>query len=62
MYSSGNIIRAIKSRMRWVQYVAHMGEMRNEKCKLLVGQPEGKRDHLEHLYIHKSRMYFKETR
>jgi len=29
LYTSPNIIRAVKSRMRWVGYVARMGEMRN---------------------------------
>jgi len=36
LYTSPNIIRAIKSReMRWVEHVARMGEMRNE-YKILV--------------------------
>jgi hypothetical protein len=43
LYSSPSIIRIIKSqRMRWVGYVARMGEERND-CRLLVGKPEGKR-------------------
>jgi hypothetical protein len=43
LYSSQNIIRNIKSKMmRWVGYVANMGEMRNA-YKILVGKPEGKR-------------------
>jgi hypothetical protein len=31
---------AIKSRMRWVGHVAHMG-----KIRIFVGKPEGKRPH-----------------
>jgi hypothetical protein len=43
LYSSPSIIRIIKSRrMRWVEYVARMGEKRNV-YRLLVGKPEGKR-------------------
>jgi hypothetical protein len=38
-----NKILAIKiRRMRWVQYVAHKGEMR-DAYRALVGKPEGKR-------------------
>jgi hypothetical protein len=43
LYSSPNIIRMIKSRrMRWVGYVARMGETRNA-YRILVVNPEGKR-------------------
>jgi len=43
LYSSPNVIRAIKSRkMRWVRQVARMREMRRA-YKILVGKPEGKR-------------------
>jgi hypothetical protein len=43
LYSSPNTIRIMKSRrMRWAEYVARMGEKRNE-YRLLVGKPEGKR-------------------
>jgi hypothetical protein len=43
LYSSPSIIRMVKSsRMRWVGYVAQMGEKRNA-YKILVGKPEGKR-------------------
>jgi hypothetical protein len=43
LYSSLNIVRAIKSRrMRWVGHVARMGEGRGV-YRALVGRPEGKR-------------------
>jgi hypothetical protein len=46
LYSSPSIIRLIKSRrLRWVGYVARMGEKRNA-YRLLVGKPE-ERDHWE---------------
>jgi len=42
LYPSQNIIRVMKSRMvRWVEYVARMGEIRNA-YKILIGEPEGK--------------------
>jgi hypothetical protein len=42
LYLSPSIIRQIKSRrMRWVGYVAPMGEYR-KVLKVLVGKPEGK--------------------
>jgi hypothetical protein len=42
LYSSLNIIRMIKSRMRWAWHVESMGDMRYV-YKVLVGGPEGKR-------------------
>jgi len=43
LYSSPNIVRAIKSRrMRWEGHVARMGERRGV-YRFLVGKPEGKR-------------------
>jgi len=43
LYCSTNIVRVIKSRrMRWVGYVARMGERRGV-YRVLVGKPEGKR-------------------
>ena len=41
-YSSPNMIRANKSRMRWAQHVACMGAKRGA-YRVLVGQPEGRR-------------------
>jgi len=43
LYSSPNIVRAIKSRrIRWAGHVANMGEKR-VVYRVLVGKPEGKR-------------------
>jgi len=43
LYSSPNIVRAIKSRrMRWAAHVARMGEERG-MYRVLLGKPEGKR-------------------
>jgi hypothetical protein len=43
LYSSPNIIRIFKPRgMRWAGHVARKGQKRNA-CRLLVGNPEGKR-------------------
>jgi hypothetical protein len=42
LYYSPNIIRVIKSRRRWVEHVALMGESGGE-CRVLVGKSEGKR-------------------
>ena len=42
LYSSLNIIRAIKSRMRWAGHVERMGENRGVS-KVLMGKPKRKR-------------------
>jgi hypothetical protein len=43
LYSSPNIVQAIKSRRRgWVRHVARMGERRGV-YRVLVGKPEGRR-------------------
>jgi hypothetical protein len=42
LYSLPNIVRVVKSRMRWAGHVASMGEERVVH-RVLVGKPEGKR-------------------
>ena len=42
LISSSNIVRVIKSRMRWTGHVARVGERRGV-YRVLVGKPEGKR-------------------
>jgi hypothetical protein len=42
LYASRNIRVIMSRRMRWVGYVARVGEMRNAYI-ILVGKPEGKR-------------------
>jgi hypothetical protein len=62
LYTSPNIIRMIKSRIRWVWHVAWMGEMKNT-YKILVGNLKG-RDNSEDLALDEEiifRMDFRET-
>jgi hypothetical protein len=42
LYALQNIIRVIKSRMRWAGHVEHMEEMRNA-YSILVGRPDRKK-------------------
>jgi hypothetical protein len=42
LYAASDIIRMIKSMMRWAGYVARMGEMKNA-YNILVGIPAAKR-------------------
>jgi hypothetical protein len=42
LYSSPNVVRVIKSRVRWAGHVALMGEGRGV-YRVLIGRPEGKR-------------------
>jgi hypothetical protein len=42
LYSLPNIVRVVKSRMRWAGQVARMGEGRGV-YRVLVGKPEGRR-------------------
>jgi hypothetical protein len=42
LYSSPNIIRAIKSSKRWLGHVTRMGK-RRDAYRVFVGKPEGKR-------------------
>ena len=42
LYSSPNIVRVIKSRIRWTGHVELMGEKRSV-YRVLLGKPEGKR-------------------
>jgi len=39
LYCSRNIVRVIKSRIRWAGHIAHMGYV----YRILVGRPQGKR-------------------
>ena len=42
LYPLPNIVRVVKSKMRWAGHVARMGDGR-EVHRVLVGKPEGKR-------------------
>jgi len=42
LYSLPNIVRVVKSRMRWAGHVVRMGEGRGVH-RSVVGKPEGKR-------------------
>ena len=42
LYPSPNIVRVIKSRMRWAGHVVRMGEIRSI-YSVSMGKPEGKR-------------------
>ena len=42
LYFSPNTVRVIKSKIRWVEHLSHMGEKRGV-YRVLVGKPEGKR-------------------
>ena len=42
LYNSPNVVRVIKSRMRWAGHAARMGE-RERVYRVLVGEPGGKR-------------------
>ena len=42
LYSSRNIVRVVKPRMKWTGHVARMEESRGID-RVLVGKPEGKR-------------------
>jgi hypothetical protein len=47
LYSSPNIVRVKKSRMRWAEHVARMGKRRGV-YRVLVGKPEVKRPFARH--------------
>jgi len=42
LYCSPNIVRVVKSRMRWARHLARMGKRRGA-YRVLVEKPEGKR-------------------
>ena len=62
LYSSPNIVRVMKSRMRWAGYVARVGEGRGV-YRVLVGKPEVKRPlgRPKHRWEDNIKMYLQEV-